>query len=83
MYVAPIAVFTLISATVAEFGFSILQTLLLYSVTVIIGLTILTFVEYPLMLKLFTKMDVFKFFKTQRQVIAVAFSTSSSATYLQ
>ncbi|MCB0727105.1 MAG: dicarboxylate/amino acid:cation symporter [Ignavibacteriae bacterium] len=82
MYVAPIAVFTLISATVAEFGFSILQTLLLYSLTVIIGLTILTFVEYPLMLKLFTKMNVFKFFKTQRQVIAVAFSTSSSAATL-
>lgn len=82
MYVAPIAVFTLISATVAEFGFSILQTLLLYSLTVIIGLTILTFVEYPLMLKLFTKMDVVKFFKTQRQVIAVAFSTSSSAATL-
>ncbi|HMQ68337.1 MAG TPA: dicarboxylate/amino acid:cation symporter [Ignavibacteria bacterium] len=82
MYIAPIAVFTLISSTVAEFGFSILQTLLLYSVTVIIGLTILTFVEYPLMLKLFTKMDVFRFFKTQRQVIAVAFSTSSSAATL-
>ncbi|MBP9191310.1 MAG: dicarboxylate/amino acid:cation symporter [Ignavibacteria bacterium] len=82
MYVAPIAVFTLISATVAEFGFNILQTLLLYSITVIIGLTILTFVEYPLMLKLFTKMNVVKFFKTQRQVIAVAFSTSSSAATL-
>lgn len=82
MYVAPIAVFTLIAATVAEFGFSILQTLLLYSITVIIGLTILTFIEYPLMLKLFTKMNVVKFFKTQRQVIAVAFSTSSSAATL-
>lgn len=82
MYVAPYAVFTLISATVAEFGFNILQTLLLYSVTVVIGLTILTFVEYPLLLKLFTKINVLKFFKAQRQVIAVAFSTSSSAATL-
>jgi proton glutamate symport protein len=82
MYVAPIAVFTLISATVAEFGFSILQTLFLYSLTVILGLAILTFVEYPLLLKAFTKMNVYKFFKTQRKVIAVAFSTSSSAATL-
>lgn len=82
MYIAPYAVFTLISATVAEFGFSILQTLLLYSMTVVIGLTILTFVEYPLLLKIFTKVNVFNFFKAQRQVIAVAFSTSSSAATL-
>lgn len=82
MYVAPIAVFTLISATVAEFGFNILQTLLLYSLTVIIGLTILTFVEYPVLLKIFTKVNVFNFFKVQRPVIAVAFSTSSSAATL-
>ena len=82
MYVAPIAVFTLISATVAEFGFNILQTLLLYSVTVILGLAILTFVEYPVLLKIFTKINVLNFFKVQRQVIAVAFSTSSSAATL-
>lgn len=82
MYVAPYAVFTLISATVAEFGFNILQTLILYSITVVTGLIILTFVEYPLLLKIFTKMSVVKFFKVQRQVIAVAFSTSSSAATL-
>lgn len=82
MYVAPIAVFTLISATVAEFGFSILQTLLLYSLTVVIGLLILTFIEYPILLKLFTKVNLFDFYRTQRQVIAVAFSTSSSAATL-
>ncbi|MEO8210716.1 MAG: dicarboxylate/amino acid:cation symporter, partial [bacterium] len=82
MYVAPIAVFTLISATVAEFGFNILQTLLLYSVTVVLGLAILTFVEYPILLKLFTKINIINFFKAQRQVIAVAFSTSSSAATL-
>lgn len=82
MYIAPYAVFTLIAATVSEFGFNILQTLLLYSITVILGLAILTFIEYPLLLKAFTKMSVIDFFKTQRQVIAVAFSTSSSAATL-
>ncbi len=82
MLVAPIAVFTLIAATVAEFGFNILQTLLLYSLTVILGLTILTFIEYPVLLKIFTKVNVLNFFKVQRPVIAVAFSTSSSAATL-
>ncbi|MDZ4710821.1 MAG: cation:dicarboxylase symporter family transporter [bacterium] len=82
MYVAPYAVFTLIASTVAEFGFNILQTLFLYSVTVVIGLAILTFIEYPLLLKIFTKVSVRKFFSTQKQVIAVAFSTSSSAATL-
>lgn len=82
MYVAPYAVFTLIAATVAEFGFNILQTLILYSATVVLGLLIITFVEYPALLKIFTKVNVVNFFKVQRQVIAVAFSTSSSAATL-
>lgn len=82
MLIAPYAVFTLIAATVAEFGFNILQTLLWYSLTVVIGLTILTFVEYPVLLKAFTKIKVTDFFRAQRQVLAVAFSTSSSAATL-
>ncbi len=35
MLIAPYAVFALISATVAEFGFNILQTLLMYALTVL------------------------------------------------
>lgn len=82
MLVAPYAVFTLISATVAEFGFSIIKTLLWYSLTVIAGLAVLTFIEYPLLLKAFTKIKIKDFFAAQKQVLAVAFSTSSSAATL-
>ena len=82
MIIAPYAVFTLIAATVAEFGFKILHTLLWYSLTVILGLTILTFIEYPVYLKIFTKISLRDFFRSQKQVIAVAFSTSSSAATL-
>src|SRR5688572_9214172 len=82
MLIAPYAVFTLIAATVAEFGFSILKTLFWYSITVIAGLVVLTFVEYPILLKIFTKIKLKDFFRAQRQVIAVAFSTSSSAATL-
>lgn len=82
MLIAPYAVFTLIASTVAEFGFNILQTLLWYALTVVLGLIILTFIEYPVLLKIFTKISIIKFFRAQRQVIAVAFSTSSSAATL-
>jgi Na+/H+-dicarboxylate symporter len=82
MYIAPYAVFTLIAATVAEFGFDILMTLLWYSITVILGLVILTFIEYPVLLKIFTKIKITDFFRAQKQVLAVAFSTSSSAATL-
>ena len=82
MLIAPYAVFTLIAATIAEFGFNILQTLLWYSVTVVLGLTILTFIEYPVLLKIFTKIKISDFFRAQKQVLAVAFSTSSSAATL-
>lgn len=82
MLIAPYAVFTLIAATVADFGFSILKTLFWYSLTVVAGLVVLTFVEYPILLKIFTKIKLKDFFRAQRQVIAVAFSTSSSAATL-
>lgn len=82
MLIAPYAVFTLIAATVAEFGFSILKTLFWYSLTVVLGLLVLTFIEYPVLLKIFTKIRLRDFFRAQRQVIAVAFSTSSSAATL-
>lgn len=82
MLIAPYAVFTLIAATVAEFGFSILKTLFWYSITVVLGLLVLTFIEYPALLKIFTKIKLVDFFRAQRQVLAVAFSTSSSAATL-
>ena len=82
MIIAPYAVFTLIAATVAEFGFDILQTLLWYSLTVVAGLFVLTFIEYPVLLKIFTKISIVDFFRAQKQVLAVAFSTSSSAATL-
>lgn len=76
---APIAVFALIASTVSEFGFSILQTLIFYFFTVIAALLFTTFVIYPVLLKIFTGANVIDFFKTQRQVMAVAFTTSSSS----
>ena len=82
MLLAPYAVFALISATVAEFGFNILQTLLMYVVTVVSGLLILMVFMYPTLLKVVARQKVIPFYKALRQVMIVAFSTSSSAATL-
>ncbi len=82
MLIAPFAVFALISATVAEFGFNILQTLLMYVVTVASGLLFLMIFVYPALLKTIARQKVIPFYKALRQVMIVAFSTSSSAATL-
>ena len=79
MLIAPIGVFALISATVGEFGFDILQTLFWYAATVLIGLVIHTLGIYSLIVKLFSKLKVSTFYKGMRKAQTIAFSTSSSA----
>lgn len=82
MLIAPYAVFALISATVAEFGFSILQTLLMYVITVLAGILCLMIFMYPALIKLLARQKVLPVYKALRQVMVVAFSTSSSAATL-
>ncbi len=82
MLMAPFGVFALISATVGEFGFDILQTLVWYALAVILGLFIHTFGVYSLIIKLFTKIKVFTFYKGIRRAQTIGFSTSSSAATL-
>lgn len=82
MLIAPIGVFALISATVSEFGFDILQTLIWYSLTVLIGLIIHAYGTYSIILKFFSKINLKEFFKNMKRVQIVAFTTSSSAATL-
>ncbi len=82
MKIAPYGVFALISATVAEFGFGILKTLLWYVATVLIGLSFHLFGVYSLGVKFLGKMNLLKFFKGMRDAQIIAFSTSSSAATL-
>ncbi len=82
MKFAPIGVFALISFTIADFGISILQTLLLYVITVVLGLFIHTIFTYGIILKIATKTSIFKFIKKIQNVWVVSFSTSSSAATL-
>jgi proton glutamate symport protein len=82
MIIAPYAVFALIAATVSEFGFEILQTLFWYVGCVLAGLSIHLFFTYPLILKIFSRMSVRRFFNGLRPAQLVAFTTSSSAATL-
>lgn len=83
MLIAPYAVFALIAATIAEFGFGILQTLLWYIVAVVGGLAVQTIVVYPLLLKLLSRdVPLGNFLRELRPAQLVAFTTSSSAATL-
>ncbi|MFN0158451.1 MAG: dicarboxylate/amino acid:cation symporter [Bacteroidota bacterium] len=82
MKVAPYGVFALIAATVGEFGFDILQTLAWYAGTLIVGFLIHQFVTLGAIVKVFGGMSPIKFFRGIKDVMLVAFSSSSSAATL-
>jgi Na+/H+-dicarboxylate symporter len=83
MIIAPYAVFALIAATISEFGFGILQTLIWYIAAVVGGLAIQTFVVYPIILKTLARdVPLRTFLREMRPAQLVAFTTSSSAATL-
>ncbi len=78
MRLAPYAVFALLAAVVAQFGFQMLTSLLLYTLTVMAGLAIHASTTYPAAVRIFGQMSPFTFFKRIREPQLIAFSTSSS-----
>lgn len=82
MLIAPYGVFALIAATIADFGFEILTTLIWYIVAVILGLIVQTYVVYGSLLKFLGKASLKDFFLNIRNAQAIGFSTSSSAATL-
>ena len=84
MLTAPYGVFALLVGLIVDFGGSgeLFQALGIYSLSVIIGLLLMIMVVYPLILKSFTKLKYFDFFKGIAPAQMLAFSTSSSAATL-
>ena len=84
MMAAPYGVFALLAGLVVNFGASAILFIALakYSFTVILGLTLMIFMVYPLILRFFTKINYFTFFKGISPAQMLAFSTSSSAATL-
>lgn len=83
MLFSPYGVFSLMAALMVEIpDFSTLGALGIYGVTVLLGLIIMTFVFYPIVLILFAKINPVNFFKAIAPAQLLAFSTSSSAATL-
>src|SRR5690606_20721228 len=80
MIIAPIGVFALLASINANF--EMLSALAVYSGTVILGLMMMIFIIYPLLLMIFTKRKPFQFLKSIWPAQILGFSTSSSAAAL-
>lgn len=80
MRFAPVGVFALLASL--NIDVQLMQALGVYSINVVLGLAIMVFVTYPIILKLFTKMPYMKFMKGILPAQILAFSTSSSAATL-
>lgn len=78
MKVAPIAVFALIFAVTARFGFDVLFSLIRYVLTVIGCLAAFLFIVYAVILRFVARRSPATFFRKARIVMLTAFSTSSS-----
>ena len=78
MKLAPYAVFALIAAIVAESGFDLLRSLLVYSLVVVLGLLLHAMITYGTILRVLAGLNPFIFFKRIRNAQIIAFSTSSS-----
>ena len=78
MKLAPLGVFGLIFSVTAKFGYNLLQSLLLYVVTVLVGLAIHQFAVIPTLAKLLAGIGPRQFFLGIKQLVVTAFSTSSS-----
>ncbi len=78
MKTAPYAVFALIAAVVARFGLDLLQSLLMYSATVVAGLLLHLMFTYGIAVRFLAKLSFPQFLRRIAKAPLVAFSTSSS-----
>lgn len=81
MKLAPIAVFGLMAQLTTKIGLSALLGMAVYVGTVVLGLLILLMV-YLIMLRVFVGESPLRFLRNTRDVMLLAFSTSSSATVM-
>ena len=89
MLYAPIGVFALLAGVLVKvsegdmnFALEILSGLGIYSLTVVLGLAIMVFGVYPLLIRRFAKIKFVKFLRAISPAQLLAFSTSSSAATL-
>jgi proton glutamate symport protein len=80
---APYGVFALMCALIVEIpDFSVLGSLVVYAITVVIGIIILVYIFYPALIYFVAKKNPFWFHKQMAPAQLLAFTTSSSAATL-
>lgn len=82
LVIAPYAVFALIVRVIADLGTEVLRSLLMYAGVVVLGLAIMCFMVYPLILRLATPVRFVRFFRAISPAQLLAFSSSSSGATL-
>ncbi|MEM7476463.1 MAG: dicarboxylate/amino acid:cation symporter [Planctomycetota bacterium] len=83
MLAAPIGVLALLAALVVDTPkWQVFEALLRYGICVLIGLSIMVFVFYPMLIRIFAGFGYVRFFKGISPAQMLAFSTSSSAATL-
>ncbi len=89
MKIAPLGVFALLAALIVDFtdgdiveAKDLFIALGIYSLSVVLGILVMIFVFYPILLKFVAKQNIVEFFKAILPAQLMAFSTSSSAATL-
>jgi len=78
----PLGVFFLVARVFAEAGFHSLESLGLFTLAVLLGLIVFTFVALPILLKVIGRVSPMRHFKAMGPALITAFSTSSSSATL-
>jgi DAACS family dicarboxylate/amino acid:cation (Na+ or H+) symporter len=78
MKIAPYGVAALLFSVTARLGFDVIRLLAKYMIVVLAGLAIHQFVVYSLLVRWLAKISPLAFFRSIREVMITAFSTSSS-----
>ncbi len=82
MSFAPIGVFGLVAATVAETGFDAAGPLLVFSLTVLAALAVHAFVTIPILIRTVTGLNPIRHYRAVAPALLTAFSTASSSATL-
>jgi Na+/H+-dicarboxylate symporter len=82
MALAPYGVAALVADVVGQSGVSVLSALLVYAVTVIVGLSLQTLLVYGGIVRFIARLKIIPFMKAVRPAQLIAFSTSSSSATL-
>jgi len=78
MKLAPYGVAALLFSVTARLGFDVIRLLLKYVLVVLAGLAIHQFIVYSLLVRSLARISPLGFFRSVREVMVTAFSTSSS-----